>query len=68
MAESINLNISVYKKIESDSRPIRENELASIADFFNVSTDFLLNRTSDPTPPKRSDEDQFGDSTFLISD
>ncbi|MDP8591428.1 Cro/Cl family transcriptional regulator [Enterococcus lactis] len=33
-----------------------------IADFFNVSTDFLLNRTSDPTPPKRSEEDQLGDS------
>ncbi|EGP5710121.1 Cro/Cl family transcriptional regulator [Enterococcus faecium] len=36
--------------------------LAVIADFFNVSTDFLLNRTSDPTPPKRSEEDQLGDS------
>ena len=33
-----------------------------IADFFNVSTDFLLNRTSDPTPPKRSEADQLGDS------
>lgn len=33
-----------------------------IADFFNVSTDFLLNRTSDPIPPKRSEEDQLGDS------
>ncbi|HFX3839354.1 TPA: Cro/Cl family transcriptional regulator [Enterococcus faecium] len=33
-----------------------------IADFFDVSTDFLLNRTSDPTPPKRSEEDQLGDS------
>ncbi|HGF8405612.1 TPA: Cro/Cl family transcriptional regulator [Enterococcus faecium] len=33
-----------------------------IADLFNVSTDFLLNRTSDPTPPKRSEEDQLGDS------
>ncbi|OTO53038.1 Cro/Cl family transcriptional regulator [Enterococcus faecium] len=33
-----------------------------IADFFNVSTDFLLNRTSDPTPPKCSEEDQLGDS------
>lgn len=33
-----------------------------IEDFFNVSTDFLLNRTSDPTPPKRSEEDQLGDS------
>lgn len=62
VADAIGLNISVYKKIELGSRPIRENELAVIADFFNVSTDFLLNRTSDPTPPKRSEEDQLGDS------
>lgn len=62
VADSIDLNISVYKKIELGSRPIRENELALIADFFDVSTDFLLNRTSDPTPPKRSEEDQLGDS------
>ncbi|MFN6834456.1 helix-turn-helix domain-containing protein [Enterococcus hirae] len=62
VANAVNLNISVYQKIELGSRPIRENELASIADFFDVSTDFLLNRTSDPTPPKRSEEDQLGDS------
>ncbi|MGH1867267.1 helix-turn-helix transcriptional regulator [Enterococcus durans] len=62
IADSIGINISVYKKIELGSRPIRENELAVIADFFDVSTDFLLNRTSDPTPPKRSEEDQLGDS------
>lgn len=46
------MNISVYKKIELGSRPIRENELSNIADFFNVSTDFLLNRTSNPTLPE----------------
>ncbi|EEV50097.1 helix-turn-helix transcriptional regulator [Enterococcus faecium] len=62
VANAVKLNISVYQKIELGSRPIRENELAVIADFFNVSTDFLLNRTSDPTPPKRSEEDQLGDS------
>lgn len=62
IANAVKLNISVYQKIELGSRPIRENELAVIADFFDVSTDFLLNRTSDPTPPKRSEEDQLGDS------
>ncbi|GMC10519.1 transcriptional regulator [Enterococcus thailandicus] len=62
IAELLNMNISVYKKIELGSRPIRENELAIIADFFDVSTDFLLNRTSDPTSPKHREEDQFGDS------
>lgn len=58
IADAINMNISVYKKIELGSRPIRENELSKIADFFNVSSDFLLNRTSNPLLPK--DEDSIG--------
>ena len=58
VANAINMNISVYKKIELGSRPIRENELSKIADFFNVSSDFLLNRTSNPLLPK--DEDNIG--------
>lgn len=56
VADALNINISVYKKIELGSRPIRENELAMVADFFNVSADYLLNRTSDPSAPTDSDE------------
>lgn len=61
VADFLNINISVYKKIELGSRPIRETELSALADFFNVSTDFLLNRTTDPTPPE-SGEDTTGES------
>lgn len=53
VADAINMNISVYKKVELGSRPIRENELAKIADFFNVSSDYLLGRTKNPTSPKK---------------
>lgn len=52
VADAINMNISVYKKVELGSRPIRENELAKIADFFNVSSDYLLGRTKNPTSPQ----------------
>ncbi|HBI2075007.1 helix-turn-helix domain-containing protein [Enterococcus faecalis] len=52
IANAINMNISVYKKVELGSRPIRENELAKIADFFNVSSDYLLGRTKNPTFPQ----------------
>ncbi|MGM0288733.1 helix-turn-helix domain-containing protein [Enterococcus sp. AZ029] len=52
VADAINMNISVYKKIELGSRPIRENELAKIADFFNVSSDYLLGRTKNPILPQ----------------
>jgi transcriptional regulator with XRE-family HTH domain len=61
IANAVKLNISVYQKIELGSRPIREIELASIADFFNISTDFLLGRTSDPTAPQ-NDQEEIGDS------
>lgn len=46
IAQSLDIDRSVYNKIETNVRPIRENELTTIADFFNVSTDYLLGRTS----------------------
>lgn len=46
IAQSLDIDRSVYNKIETNLRPIRENELTTIADFFNVSTDYLLGRTS----------------------
>lgn len=55
VANALKLNLSVYKKIELGSRPIRETELSNIADFFNVTTDFLLGRTSPITDSKIGD-------------
>ncbi|GMA46877.1 helix-turn-helix domain-containing protein [Tetragenococcus muriaticus] len=46
IAQSLDIDRSVYNKIETNVRPIRENELITIADFFSVSTDYLLGRTS----------------------
>ncbi|HHJ5064784.1 TPA: helix-turn-helix domain-containing protein [Enterococcus hirae] len=62
VASAVNLNVNVYQRIEMGTRPIREIELAKFADFFNVSTDFLLGRTSDPTDPQKVDNDHIGDS------
>ncbi|ETU56347.1 helix-turn-helix domain-containing protein [Enterococcus faecalis] len=61
VANAINMNISVYKKVELGSRPIRENELAKIADFFNVSSDYLLGRTKNPTSPQE-DTNKIGEN------
>ena len=44
LAEKININRSVLNRIELESRPIRADELKLIADFFHVSTDYLLGR------------------------
>lgn len=31
------------------------DKLAKVADYFGVSVDYLLGKTDDPTPPKKSD-------------
>lgn len=48
IANSLNINVSVYNKIELGIRPIREEELTAIANFFNVSIDYLTGRTENP--------------------
>ncbi len=53
IAEKINLSQVTYSKIETGKRPIRESELAKIADFFNVSTDYLLGRTNFQTDTEK---------------
>ncbi|MGX7418827.1 helix-turn-helix domain-containing protein [Carnobacterium gallinarum] len=44
LADKIKLNKSVMNRIESGERAIRENELSSIADALEISTDYLLDR------------------------
>ncbi|MGV1138261.1 helix-turn-helix domain-containing protein [Enterococcus hirae] len=53
LADALHMDRSVYNKIESGVRPIRDNELIKFADYFKVSIDYLTDRTSDPTPPKK---------------
>lgn len=42
LAKKIEINRSVLNRIEQGTRPIRDDELKKIADFFHVSTDYLL--------------------------
>lgn len=46
VAKAIDMNISVYNKIESGVRPIRDNELIALSGFFGVSADYILGKTS----------------------
>lgn len=55
LAESLNMNRSVLNRIENGTRPVRDNELKIIADYFNVSADYLLGRET-PKAPTLSDE------------
>jgi len=42
LADILKINRSVLNRIEKDTRPIRDEELKSIADYFRVSVDYLL--------------------------
>lgn len=46
LADNIGINNSVLSRIESGDRQLRDDELIKIADFFNVSADYLLGRTN----------------------
>lgn len=46
LADNIGINNSVLSRIESGDRQLRDDELIKIADFFNVSVDYLLGRTN----------------------
>lgn len=49
-ANAINLGESTISFYESDKRSPDYETLVKIARFFNVSTDYLLCQTDDPTP------------------
>lgn len=48
LAEKLDINYSVLSRIETNDRPIKGDELLKIADFFGVTADYLLGRSSNP--------------------
>lgn len=42
-----------YNRYERGLRDIPTDILIQLADIFNTSTDYLLGRTNDPTPPRK---------------
>ena len=66
---------TTYQTISNYERGIRDpdtDSLNRLADFFNVTTDFLLGRTDDPAPQKPSYEEMvlsvktMGDASAII--
>ena len=51
IAEYLNMGRIVYWRYEKGIREIPTCAVIKLADFYNVSTDYLLGRTDDPTPP-----------------
>ncbi|MFX4303050.1 helix-turn-helix domain-containing protein [Alicyclobacillus tolerans] len=38
---------------EANERPLDHHALIKLADFFNVSLDYLVGRSNDPSPPTK---------------
>lgn len=52
IADYLNMHRSVYRRYESGERETPAWVVVKLADYYHVSTDYLLGRTDDPTPPK----------------
>ena len=53
VAEYLGMNPTVYRRYEKGTRTIPVEAVIKLADYYKVSTDYLLGRTDDPTPPTR---------------
>ena len=52
IAAFLNMNRNVSWRYEKGVREIPAWAILKLADYYKVSTDYLLGRTDDPTPPK----------------
>ncbi len=53
MAMDLNINQNTLSRYETGQREAGYAMLIAIADYFNVSVDYLLERTDDPTFKKK---------------
>ena len=52
VASAVGITQQAYANYEANKREPDNNMLLKLADYFQVSTDYLLGRTDDPAPPK----------------
>jgi len=57
LASKLNISQSTIALYETGDRKPDPETINKIADFFNVSTDYLLGRTDDPNPNKEEEVD-----------
>lgn len=58
LAKKLNISYSAVSKYETNVRFPDKETLRQLADFFNITLDFLLGRTDDPTSSKVSSSDK----------
>ncbi len=69
IAENIDILRATYGQYETNRREADYVTLVKIADFFSTSTDYILGRTDDPSPPTNENVEIIDpDLGFNISD
>lgn len=53
IADHLNMHRSVYRRYEAGEREMPVWAIVKLADYYQVSTDYLLGRTDDPAMPRR---------------
>lgn len=53
LAEMLNISPQYLYDLEKGERRLNEELIARLTRIFNVTADYLLGYTNDPTPPKR---------------
>lgn len=53
LAERLGMSQPQYNRYEQGYRDLPTDILIRLADMYDTTTDFLLGRTDDPSPPKR---------------
>lgn len=48
IAEAVGISVRTYQRYETGERTPDTDTLIKLADYFDVSTDYLLGRTDDP--------------------
>ena len=51
VAEYLGMDPTVYRRYEKGVRSVPVDVVIKLAEYYKVSTDYLLGRTDDPTPP-----------------
>ena len=58
LADCLGITQRKYSYIETETQPVTGDMLVKIADFYAVSTDYILRRTDVPEPYPKSEEEK----------
>jgi transcriptional regulator with XRE-family HTH domain len=65
LAKRVQLNVSVMNRIELGERPVKDHELSRIATILEVTTDYLLGRSENPSMSEKQEFEAFRNDPSL---